>query len=178
MQTLFGAGLFCHADYVFADLFYWQNLIDDQALRDDRLEFVEDDVDGIDFGVDVAVHDAVGESMDLRVFDLSQNADVLADDFDRSDAVFWISCWRGAIWHIQCVLQKLFQLCRLDGGGGIAAAQEVAAFAAYALNVDVLSGFGFEEACGCFVNVGVESSGQALVAGYNDDQNILFFALD
>jgi hypothetical protein len=76
------------------------------------------------------------------------------------------------------VFQKSFELGSLDGSCWKAAAEEVTALAAYALDVDILSSFGFEKAGGGFVDVGVESARQPFVAGYYDDQDVFLFALD
>ncbi len=64
-----------------------------------------------------------------------------------------------------------------DSRHRIAAAQEVAAFAADGFDFDVLAGFQFQKAHRRFEDVGVESSRQALVAGDHDQQDVVFGAL-
>ena len=59
-------------------------------------------------------------------------------------------------------------------GGGIAAAQLVAALAADGLDVDLLVGVAGDELVGGLEDVGVEGAGKALVAADDDQQNALF----
>ena len=49
-----------------------QQALDDQALRDDRLELVVDDVGGVDLLVHVAGDDALGQLADAAGFELEQ----------------------------------------------------------------------------------------------------------
>ena len=63
-----------------ANLFDRQYLLHHQPLRDDRLEFVVDEIDRIDFSLRISVDDAIQPIPSRRVFDFIQNADLFADD--------------------------------------------------------------------------------------------------
>ena len=137
---------------VLADGADGQDLLDHQALRDDRLELVEDHVDGVDFTIGVAVDDVFGDGLDVAELRHLENAQVLAGDAHR----------RGA---------QLIGSLR-----GIAAAEVVAALAAHALHVDVDAGLGIDEALRGLEQVGVEAAGQAAVAGDDDEDDVALLA--
>ena len=144
-----------------------QQLFDDQALRDDRLELVVDDVGGVDFFVDVAGDDALRQLDDAAVLELEQHAGMVAGDFDgRLSAFLAAGCACSSV-------------CSVIVGGGIAAAHQVAALAADGFDVDFLVGVaGIDELEGGLEDVGVECAGKALVAADDDEQHALFGAGD
>src|ERR1700739_4911806 len=71
---------FGHADIDHPDFLDGQEVLGDQALRNDRFEFVEENVDAVDFSARVTSDDTGRQSRGETVFDLAKNADVLADD--------------------------------------------------------------------------------------------------
>ena len=77
---LFFRHLLDQAHGLLADLLDGKNLLHDQALRDHRLEFVEDDVDGVDLFAAVARDHALGQRGSLREFHFAENADMFAGD--------------------------------------------------------------------------------------------------
>ena len=58
-------------DVDFADLLDGQQALGDEALRDDRLEFVEENVDGVNLAAGVAGDHALAKSGREIVFDLA-----------------------------------------------------------------------------------------------------------
>src|SRR5208283_4186616 len=87
-----GLGCFQHALALFffrflgqanvdrADFFDGEQVLDDQALRDHRLEFVVEDVDTVNLVIGVAFDDALGKIRGEVMVDFAENTDVLADD--------------------------------------------------------------------------------------------------
>jgi hypothetical protein len=84
-------------DVDFADLLDRQQALGDEALRDDRLEFVEENVDSVNLAAAVAGDHAFAQSICEIVFDLAENSDILANDLHAT----------GARWSDFCI--------RLDG---------------------------------------------------------------
>ena len=160
-------------DLVRAQLADGQQLFDDDALGDDGFELVVDDVDGVDLGAGVALDDGVGDVAYLVDIDLEEQRGVVAGDLDGRGAVTDDLVVRGEV-----VVVVLFGL--LVDGLGILLADEVAGLAADGFDVDVLAlGAAFvDEPVGSLGDVGVEGSGEALVSGDDDDENVLLFALD
>ena len=64
----------------------------------------------------------------------------------------------------------------LAGLRGIAAAEVVAAFTAHALDVHVEVGLGVKKALRSLEQVGVESAGQAAIAGDDDEDDVALLA--
>src|SRR4051812_9975573 len=68
-----------------AYLRYRQHMIDHQPLRYDRLEFVINQVHGVDFFARVALNNLFGQIPGMAEFELVENADLLANELDRSN---------------------------------------------------------------------------------------------
>ena len=77
---LFPGQLDCLLDVAFANGADRQNLLDDQALRDDRLELIEEHIDGIDFVIRVALDESFGDRRDVAELRHLEDSDVLAGD--------------------------------------------------------------------------------------------------
>src|SRR5208337_388925 len=145
LAFLFGR-LFHHLDVDFADLLDGQQALGDEALRDDRLEFVEENVDAVNLAAGVAGDQAFAQSICEIMVDLAENSDIFACDLHAT----------GAGWSDFSV--------RLDGRGArhstggcrsagrrllrgdrVAAAHEVATFASDAFDIDILIGLRLDE---------------------------------
>src|SRR5215469_5030123 len=67
-------------DVPFADPYDGQHMIHDQSLRDDRLELVVDEINGIDFLTRVTLDDLGSQIARLSELDLVQDSDLFSDD--------------------------------------------------------------------------------------------------
>src|SRR5882757_1217336 len=86
LAFLFG-GLFRHLNIHLADGLDGEQALGDQTLRYDRLKFIEENVDGIYFFVDIASHNAFAQSGGETEFYFAQNANVFADDLNAAGAL-------------------------------------------------------------------------------------------
>src|SRR5579872_6210070 len=154
LSALFGSHLFDLSDLHFTDLVDRQHTFYHQTLRDDRLEFVVNDVNGIDFAFDVATDDRFGDLSGFGKISLAQNAEMLAGNLHLARPAF----------------------ARL-GSIGITPLEEIAPFASYGFHVDVLICLRQQEARSRFEDVGVECAGKSLVARNHDQSDVLLFAM-
>ena len=120
------------SDRRFADLLDGKDLLHDEALRNHRFEFVEHNVDRVNFLAGVAGDHVFGQRRGLRKSDLVQNADMLSRYLNRCHP------FGGRSFGINLFCQ-FSQVGGLDFGGGKTAAEEIPAFAADRLDVNILA---------------------------------------
>src|SRR5271165_7275710 len=108
----------------------------DQPLRDHRLELVIENVDAIDFAARVALDQVRAQRGSKTMLDLAEDADVFADDLHaagtRRKSFTSRLPGRGAR---RSILRNVVLWCRR-----IAAAHEITALPADALDVNILLG--------------------------------------
>ena len=144
-------------------------MLDYKALRDDRLELVVKDVDAVDQFVGEALHHVLAETRDKVVIDFAENAYILAGDLNAASA-------GGLALDGSRALLNVFHIS-LCGSRWKTAAHEVSPLAADAFDVDILFWLGGDELGDDFQNVCVECAGQTFVAGDDDEENVLLWAL-
>src|ERR1700691_1493684 len=134
--TFFYRRLFRHLNINFSDLFYGEQSLGYEALRDDRFEFVEENVDTVDFASGIARDYALAERASEVVLHSAQYSHMFTNDL-HAVGTFWGNL--------------IFGLAGRDGGlsirfgslgsNRVASLHEVTAFAADAFHVDVLIRF-------------------------------------
>src|SRR5580700_3657785 len=135
-------------NFAAADLLHGKDALDNHALRDYRLEFVEDQVNAIDLLMAVTLDDAVRQLFHGIVFDFAQQVEMFADNLDASSA---------------------FGCIRLDDRE--ATAQKIAALAADGLNVDVLVLEIIDKLQRGLQHIGIEGARESAITSDHDDEN-------
>ena len=127
----FFSHLFGGSDVLGAELADGEELFGDDALLDDGLELVVDEVDGVDLGAFVAGDDVVGHLDDGFEVGAEEEVDVLGGDFDLLGAMA-----DGVVVDGEVVVVMLFGL--LVVGGREALFVEADGLLAYRFEVNVL----------------------------------------
>src|SRR5260370_16920082 len=162
-RSLFGHG---HVDC--ADLFDGQEEVGDEALRDDRLEFVEENVDAVNFVAGVAGNHTLAKRGREIVFDLAENSDMVAYDSYSTGSL------RGGFGT-----GADGRDARRSIGDRVASSHEVAALAsdAFDVNIDILIGLRLDEFRSHLQDIGVERPVEPLISGDDDQKDVVFRSL-
>ena len=142
-----------------------QNALNDDPLRDHRLEFVVDEINGVDLLVKVAGSNVVGQLPDAVVIHLVEQSGVVADDLDTTGTL----PLRAAIFPGVAVLI-------VELRDRITPPEEVAPFAADGFNVDLPGVVVIDELQRRLDDVRVKGPGKTLIAGDDNYQHPLLFA--
>ena len=152
---LFFRRLFGQAHCLLANLLDGQDLLDNQPLRDDRLELVEHDVHGVNFFALVTRNHVCGQGGGLRKLNFAQNANVLTRDLNLSGSFtrFPLGFHR---------FRQIGQTLRLHLGRRKTAPQKIAALASDRLDIDALPVFGIQEPSSGFGDIRVKAPASPL----------------
>src|SRR5262249_4213116 len=123
-----------------------KNLLNNQSLRDHRLKLVERNVDGINLFTLVALDHRLSQFACLAKLHFPENTYMFPCDLNGTSTLS-----RGMLDFERFL--AFSKTARLHGCGRIAATQEIAAFAADCLDVNVLALFRFQEPLRRFIDV-------------------------
>src|SRR5580658_2029515 len=134
--TFLDRRLFRHLNINFSDLLDGEQSLGHKALRDDRFEFIEENVDAVDFTSGIARDHALAESASEAVLNFAQYSHVFPNDLHAVDTF-----WSNLIFELDGRNGRLSFRFRSLGSNRVASPHEVTAFAAYAFHVYVLIWF-------------------------------------